>query len=245
MTTIYIPWNTHFGDQWATITLLAHKARREAKAQFLSQWQHDQNLGRMQCEIISALGLGGQVQISREKGNTPLSGYDVWAAPSLPTWRQWDKHAPHATIAYQFDGHSSPSISNPSSEDEQILLRWLEQSGFLPVRLGKHLTVDECCRQASEAVAFIGVDSGMSHLCHSVNVPIFLLQFKLPVVTTHRGKPHILADGCEDFMRHKWPTWVDYLRFIGHPDGVRATVPQPRPERDAAGDKGVRWWLPS
>ena len=240
---IYIPWHSHFGDQWATITLLAHKAQREARPQLLSQYQHDQDLGPMQREIMAALGLGGMVTLTPEKGNTPLSGYDVWAAPPLPTWRRWDRRAPHPTIVYQFDGRGTPMLTNPSTEDEQVLLRWLEQSGFMPVRLGKHMTVDECCRQASEAVAFIGVDSGMSHLCHSVGVPVFLLQMKLPVVTCHRGKQYTLVEGLDDLMQWKWPTWVDYLRFIGHPDGERATVPRSRTLRDTEGSKGVRWWL--
>lgn len=241
--TIYIPWHSHFGDLWATITLLAHKGILSGKTQLLSQWQHDLNLARMQHEIIAALGVGSEVLLTDEKGNTELSGHDVWAAPVVPTSRhRWRSYAEHATIVYQFDGRGTPDLTNPSPEDEQVLLRWLERSGFLPVRLGKHMTVDECCRQAAEAVAFIGVDSGMSHLCHSVGVPVFIYQNRLPVVTTHRGKKYTLVESVEDLLRWKWPTWVDYLRFVGHSDGDRSTVPRSRIDRDAAGARGLSWW---
>jgi hypothetical protein len=33
--------------------------------------------------------------------------------------------------------------------------------------------------------------------------------------------------------------WIDYLRFIGHPDGTRSTVPVGREKRESV----EGWWL--
>lgn len=45
------------------------------------------------------------------------------------------------------------------------------------IELGKHFTIEENIKIASESEIFIGIDSGMSHLCHSVGIPIYLKNF--------------------------------------------------------------------
>jgi hypothetical protein len=64
---------------------------------------------------------------------------------------------------------------------------------------------------------FVGVDSGMSHLCHSVGLPIFLLEYGLPTATVHSGKAHTLCKGYDDFVQ-RFDHFIGYLHDVGFPD---------------------------
>ncbi len=240
---VYQPWMSNFGDQWATINLLA---RRASTTKSRVRLHSPPSLRPMHHEIFSALLIPDAplLELTWDDPTETLSGFDVWACPFFPTWVQWDQRQAHTQVCYQFDGRSSADAKNPTPREHDLLVRALQQSGFEAVRLGDHLSVAKCVDIAANSAFFVGVTSGMACLCHSVGVPMFLLEYQLPVVTTHRGKSYIHCQGTEDFLRHKMPTWIDYLRFIGHPDGARSTVPAPRSERDRRAEAGDRWWLP-
>lgn len=248
--TIYRPWHSNLGDQFATIQLLLHKTTMQDGPVWLSTENGSlRPVHRALLRLIQTpwpRSIFGGLQLTDTPGNTDLEGYDVWATPYYPTRMpyQWNKRSEHKTICYQFDGASTPELKNPPPAELALLLDWIHWSGFEGVRLGLPMTIEQDLEALTNAVAFIGVDSGMSHLAHSVGTPTFILQFQLPAVTCHRGKAYILAEGVEDLIRHKWPTHVDMLRFIGHPDGERATVPKPRKYRERLAEAGHSWWLP-
>ena len=246
--TIYRPWHSNLGDQWATINLLLAKTTQQDEPVLLHS---PPKLRAIHQAILRALQIPfprhahGGFWFTPDPGTTDLEGYDVWAAPYYPTRNlRWNARQAHTTICYQFDGISIPELKNPPPGELALLLDWIHRSGFEAVRLGLPMTIDEDIQALANAVAFVGVDSGMSHIAHSAGTPCFLLEYQSPVVTTHRGKAYILANSFEDLARHKWPTHVDMLRFIGHPDGDRSTVLRPRKLREALAEGGLRWWLP-
>lgn len=236
---IFNPWNNRFGDQWAGINLMLNYARHHFDTIPLLHSTGD--LNRLHKEILAELSYSYSIELTSLPATHHLSGFDVWATDYFPTKVRWKPSVAHRYCCYQFDGDSAALEKNPSSGDLMILLVWLQQCGFEAVGLGKHLSVAQCVEIASESAFFVGVDSGMSHLAHSVGVPMFLLQHQLPIVTSHRGKAYIHCDGVHDLLRNKFPTWVDYLRFTGHPDGAQSTVVVGREAREAQPD---RWWLP-
>ncbi len=214
MNTIFIPWNNGFGDQWATINLLLHRASAMQKTQRLSRLQNGQDLGRMQEEILASLDAPPWVNLVPEPGNTPLNGFNVWATPYFPTKTQWCWRSCPSYAVCQFDGQSNASGKNPSLADQEEIVAALKEWGLDIIHIGKHLSVADCVFAAVGAALFVGADSGMLHLCHSVGVPRFILQYSQPIVTTNRGKAYILCECAKDF-KVNLKCWMEYRTFLG------------------------------
>ncbi len=207
---IFTPHNAGFGDRLATIQLLAHLAVHDDRV-VLS----DGGRGALHTEIYNVLDLPRPFKLTYEPGNTPLDGYDIWATRFFPTVTRWDWRAQHSYAVYQFDGVSSPE-KNPSVQDQELILKALFQKYNLrSYSLGAHKSVAENVRLLADAALFVGCDSGMSHLAHSVGTPLFLLEYGLPVVTCHRNKEYILCAGAGDMLDWKLPTWARYRNFLG------------------------------
>jgi hypothetical protein len=205
----------------------------------------EKRLRRLQQEIIEALDFDPvSLTLTEDAPTQSVEGFDVWASPYFPTKLRWSSARRHHYVCYQFDGISSGSEKNLDRRSEDLLLNVLNNSMSAPfelVRLGKHLSVAQCVRVATESAFFVGVDSGMSHLCHSVGLPMFLIENKLPVITCHRGKAYIPCKGAEDFLKHKYPTWVDCQRFINTPDSAAFTLPVGRKHREELEKAGQSW----
>jgi hypothetical protein len=214
MTTVFKPWNTGLGDQIATINLLSRRSAATGKPVYLSRLQNGQDLGRLHDEILGILAAPAPVISVPEPGNTDLSGFDVWAGEFYPSYVTWQTLAPHGYVSMHFDGVSSAADKNPPPEDIRAMWNVGEPYGLHRVELGRKMDLMTCVRALQSSAFFVGVDSGFSHLAHMVGVPVFLLQYRLPVVTCHRGKPYILCEGAQDFAI-KLGRWVDYRRFIG------------------------------
>lgn len=202
---IYTPHNSGLGDAIATINLLARKASVSGPVQLARRDRgalHDELFGVFHpTRILTAYG----------DGDTLLSGFDCWAAPVWPTKTRWTEFQSHPFYTTQFDGISSPE-KNPSPED----IARIGASVPLPgISLGKHTPIAVAVDLLANSAFFVGCDSGMSHLAHAVGTPTFILEYGLPIVTTHRNKPHIPCAGAGDFIDWKLPTWANYRKFIG------------------------------
>jgi Glycosyltransferase family 9 (heptosyltransferase) len=217
--TIYRNWNEGFGDTFATVNLMLRKAHfhrlNHLPKPRLSRLQHGRDLGPMHDSIRSLLNYPTDFDSVAEPGDTDLSGFNVWACDFYPTKVRWRFDAPHPHVCWQMDGVSSPE-KNPSPEElVEITHILLEATGGAPVyKVGKHLGDTKCVELLAAASVFVGVDSGMSHLAHAVGVPVFLLEYGLPIVTTHRGKAYRLCEGAAG-LRDKLGRYVDYRAFIG------------------------------
>lgn len=241
---VFAPWNAGLGDQWATISLLLH--RWAVSAQFRPSLLHSPAHLRSMHYAIGAELLNGVngVKLVDAPPTHQLAGFDVWACPVWPTNVRWQPYERHAFATYQFDGISAARDKNPTEIDQALILQRLDAWGIPTLPLGKHLTLRECTQYLAASSFFVGCDSGMSHLAHSVGTHCFLLEYNLPVVTCHRGKAYIQCAGTEDFLRHKLPTWIDYLRFIEHIDGQSTRIPS-RPQRDELDAQRIAWWTPN
>ena len=63
--------------------------------------------------------------------------------------------------------------------------------GLETTTLGKHLSERECVYIAADNALFVGVDSGMSHLCHSVGVPISFWSMAYPLPPSILVRPDV------------------------------------------------------
>jgi hypothetical protein len=216
---IHSPHNHSFGDQWATINYYLNMSVMKRKRIRMASQLNGVSLYRLHKEILDAIDSPGEIELTQSEPTVGVDGYDVWSAPYFPTKRRWNASSKHKYVCVQFDGQHAAQATNPSPEEERSILRYLAERcpGFETVRLGKHLSVRECVDIAADSAFFVGVDSGMSHLCHSVGVPIFLLEYGLATGTTHSGKAHTLCKGYDDFVV-RLDRYIGYLRSAGLPD---------------------------
>ena len=101
------------------------------------------------------------------------------------------------TPRYPDDKKSCPQ-ENRDSFYEQMRLE-----GYSVVEMGLPASIGENISIASNVDFFVGVCSGMSHLCHSVGTPVHLIQNKQDPSTLsicHRGNPYQRYASLPDFV---------------------------------------------
>lgn len=199
-TQVWAPWRFNLGDHWATVNYLITRSFVLREEMLLSRWQHGVDCAARFSEILSLIAgpERSSVVLVDEPGLHEPDGFDVWAAPSWPTKKTWNPSDYEKwKFVYQLDGVSSADIKNPTLEDEKEIVRRLNFHGR-SVRLGKEMSLEKIVEEMATAELFVGVDSGMSHVAHSVGVPMILVEYGLPIVTTHRGKPFKHVRGTEE-----------------------------------------------
>jgi Glycosyltransferase family 9 (heptosyltransferase) len=210
--TIYRNWNYGLGDTWATIQLLAQK--RGCEGSYLSTIQHGESLRPMQEEILSVLDrtyFREDIYLVDEEPNTDLGGYAVWAALPLPTHTRWCPYG--RTICIQVDGVSTPELKNPPPQHVAAITAWAATNTYELVHVGKCLGLRESIKALARATFFVGCDSGMSHVAHSVGTPVYLLEYQLPVVTCHRHRAYVKCENVERFIAQA-ENYLTFRRFI-------------------------------
>jgi hypothetical protein len=240
---IYSPHNFSFGDQWATINYYLNMSLMKGQRIRVASLFHGVNLQRLHKEILDVLDSSGAVELTLSEPTVGVDGYNVWSSPYFHTKKRWERRQKHKYICMQFDSKSSPA-ANPTPEEELMIRTFLKERchGVEAITLGKHLSIHECVDIAADSILFVGVDSGMSHLCHSVGVPIFLLEYGLPTITTHAGKAHVLCKGFQDFVGW-FDRYANYLHAAGVPDAESisrekhdSTPPDPEAAQSSPGD---------
>lgn len=198
-TPVWAPWRFNLGDHWATMNYLLTRSWMLKEVQQLSRYQHGQDFGPRFHEILDLLNPPERacVEIVDAPGVHEPDGFSVWASPFWPTKKTWSPLGEKGHVVYQFDGISSAEDKNPPAEDIPHILDALPGLYF---PLGRHQSLAHCVDLLASARAFIGCDSGMSHLAHSVGVPMILVEYKLPIITTHRRKHFVHCRGTEELI---------------------------------------------
>ena len=196
-------WRCNLGDHWATINYLITRSFTLREEQVLSRYQHWADHKKRFEEILALLEKPerSSVVLTDEKGTHEPEGWDVWAGPVWPTLEKWNVTKTTMKVCYQFDGLSSAESKNPSPEDATKILSTCLDMGFTLFRCGKDSSLAQIVHEMATSFLFIGCDSGMSHVAHSVGVPTILVEYKLPIITTHRHKHFIHAKGTDELIR--------------------------------------------
>ncbi len=220
MEPIYRLCGAHLGDHWAGLSLMRYCAATSGQRPRVVYTRDDQNfLARFQ-EIDALLSMDRDGDEDRtpiftqEPYTCDVPNDTIWACPVVPTKRRWSFPPLTArTVVYQFDGVWSAAAKNPSVDEQTQVLNFLTAQGYVPVRLGRHLSLARCVQLCSIATLFVGCDSGMSHVAHSVGVPVYLLEYGLPVVGCHRQKQFVACRGARHFMQevHQYLVLTDRL----------------------------------
>ncbi len=210
---IYQLWNAGLGDHWASLCLLGRigEAKKTAIRFHSAPEYHERHQ-----QILDVLDIKTTMLIpEHDAPNTQLDGFDIWCAQYFPTRRVWKHQTIEPMVCYHFDGESSGMDKNPAAAEMMHILDWCARMKLEAVRLTGKLDIPHIVSLLSRCALFVGCDSGMSHIAHSVNCPSYILQYKLPVVTCHRHKPYVLCRGAGEFMGQA-TNWVRHLRFLGY-----------------------------
>jgi Glycosyltransferase family 9 (heptosyltransferase) len=215
---IYRNWNTGLGDTIATLSLLDHLQRRQHTPVYLSTQQHGFDLRPKQEEIMSLMltypGEPG-IELVDDEPNTDLDGYAVWAAIPFRTKLQWRFEARRNLVTYHFTGLSSAADKNLPMNEQQEIIDWIRAKGLVPCMLDPQLPLSRYVSLLANSMLFCGVDSGPAHLAHAVQVvPTYILEYRLPIVTCHRGKQYIKCTNAGHFIAQA-ENYLAFLRFIG------------------------------
>jgi len=167
---IYKPCGTHLGDCWSFVSyMLLNEARTIS----------DGGNSGVNKKIIEIMPL-----LESKHRPSIISDPDVQGAGSfghkyLRTKIKWQDGKFFNRICYQFDGRSNTGAKNMSKSKEKEMLECFNHLGVHATKLGSSLSLLNCVKVAAASDLFIGVESGMSHLCHSVGVPTFIIANKL------------------------------------------------------------------
>ena len=174
-------WNG-FGDLWALTSYCCLLSQREGQTVYLSKWSTKTMLDREQeiRDILRSLddSYTQNVVVTPERF-TLSSRFSVRDHHDLyvPTKVRWTRNASRI-ISYQLE------TSTPHRPDRFCEPRLIEDlsdqlPGYEFIELGKtqQSTLNEIIEILSQSEVFVGIDSGMSHVAHSVGVPVFLKDY--------------------------------------------------------------------
>ena len=152
-------------------------------------------------ELIHSPGRVALVDADATRSVDHLLGEQLWNQEYFPTHLRWPGRRFYGRICYQIDGRTRPALTNPPSADVELL-----QGGWLPsgvelVCLGLPRSVTESVHLLATCDAFLGVDSGISHVAASVGVPMFLLQYHWPLAQAHTKQRYVTCLGMADALR--------------------------------------------
>ncbi len=208
---VYRLWNDGLGDHWASINLLAHLSMaRGMPVRFMTE----NRFAARHAGILATLDLSrADLSPCSERTGASLDGFNVWATPYLPTKRRWGMLTARPFVCAHFEGLSSAAEKNPPVGDLDRIQAWADERGLPLYPLTRDLTIEKIVDLLAQCTLFIGVDSGMSHIAHSVGCPTYILEYRLPIVTCHRHKTYVRCDGARHFTEQA-DTWLGYTRFL-------------------------------
>jgi FkbM family methyltransferase len=226
-----------FGDTWAFLSRVVELALESGHAFQVATRTHASapSQSAMMTEMLAAMDTcDARIALVDAPGTGPLPGeggeFSVWfhAQPYRPTRVRWSpsKAGPRVCVQLESrlvrDGAIAEPKGNWSNEYRLLPPHWvpairslLESLGLEVVELDKRLSVDECVEHASRAALFVGIDSGMSHLCHSVGVPVAM----------YGGHGHLPSgEPYSNRGAHRGKVYDEFVSLAGLESIVRLTL---------------------
>lgn len=186
---VYGCWDDHLGDSWAFASYAIQNG-----FDITTVTGNGKSISNKLKEILPLLDTDQNLTILDCPPDIVVDQFEAWASPYVSTKKHWDNTNQRDIVACQFDGRLFAESKNPEPEIVDQIRDFILQQGLSPISLGGHYTLADCVSILAEAVLFVGVDSGMSHLAHSVGTPCVIYQNKLDVRPYHMNKEYIIAN---------------------------------------------------
>lgn len=194
MDDIYAPPTKCLGDCWAFVNMLCDISIRSGREVLCSTYvcgRHGEGIHKSLSvkdkllEIMSVLDMGDADIRLVDRGATVFTpDVTCFKHPYRPTKRRW---AGGNLIVHQLSNNQQPEqcIRCLLPHRRDVIMDWISRREN--ARLGLPLSMGESIRLASRAALFVGIDSGMSHVCHSVGVPVIIYDWPR-INDFHNGK---------------------------------------------------------
>lgn len=140
-------------------------------------------------EILELINSKGKIEFTDQKGAKITNAY--WSIKNPPTKIEWTPGR-YKRICYQFDSNIVP---RPPRWELVDFYEKFKDYDF--IRLGRNLSLKKCIEIASTCDAFVGVSSGMSHVMHSVGIPMFLIAYDFDIRPYHGQNKYAI---CKDLV---------------------------------------------
>lgn len=188
-TLVYETQSTHLGDCWASVNWALAESERIGKTIRLSEYSDPGGfiasgeslgyVGKMIREMEAILDHHGSIEVVRELAQRKIDSDSALGSQYLPIRGGWKgRRSKH--VACQLGAGGSPQQNLGPHEGGRIAMA-LHQHGFTPVKLGKPSSIAESVEAMRECCMFVGIDSGMSHIAHSMGLPVHILKANVPV----------------------------------------------------------------
>lgn len=204
MRTIYTP-GRGLGDNWYTINKLLREHREAVWISHLSRPERARavNVGERLKEILPLLDAPiERIRLTPAKPTNYKTGFHdlPWDVEYYHTHMQWIPNS-STTVCYQFDGRFMKEKGGLPSESllEEVFVE-LTQKGYGLQRLGASNSLEEIVTSLASCRCFLGTSSGVSHIAHSVGVPLCLIEGDYPFQQYHHSKQITFAVTAEEVV---------------------------------------------
>lgn len=208
---VYAPNGSGLGDILTSLCFASHIAEASSRPISVSDWYYKRDRVTVKdchAKITECLDLmndaaASRIVITTDEPDETFKWQHCYGWKYPKSKIVWDS-APQQTkyVCYQFDGKSHCE-KNFSKEEEELVLGNIRSFGYDTVRLGGHLKLKECLMLLRNATAFVGIDSGFTHLSMMSGLPIFISRNGRSVVDmrhTYNDNDYVMAEDSRDLV---------------------------------------------
>ncbi len=188
-------WGNHLGDVWAFVNYCIKYNHHELSATDVDGNPIDKKI----YEIFENLDTSFEFDVCySDKKYATVNQFDAWSTVYIPTIVKWHQNN-NGIITHQLDGGRLHADLKGISRDFKLdILQVMRSRGYVEQSVGGEFSLSECIKHMSESAFFIGIDSGMSHVAHSVGVPIILIESNFDFRPYHVCKQYKTAKTIYD-----------------------------------------------
>lgn len=190
--------SARLGDCWMGINKAIYDSKQKGIPVKFSTWNPKKriNIRTLLEDILSLLDFEADIELVDTIPSPEFSEvYKKKGWRFYPTKTRW-VYGPWCQICYQYDGISGGHNKNPPAVDLEFLTNFI--SGITFRRLGRHMSLHENIKVMAQSDCFVGIDSGFSHISHSVGIPRFFIEYKYDFSGRHKGRDYVLCKGTAD-----------------------------------------------
>ena len=183
------------GDQLATISNILYDHDRLSNVKdviYINNW--DSRVNDRANELLKLFKTTKKIQFVEKDFHQHIKRQPVCPVQNhqFPYYKSnfiWEyKDDLQYDVCFQFDTSINSTKYLPSKviskEMKEEILKAFEKLGFKVKELGIPNTLQEDIRIILNSKLFVGIDSGMSHICHTIGIPIFIKEFDKNILKT-------------------------------------------------------------
>jgi len=180
------------GDLWAYLSHLILTKSQEEISKYVGRNGRLVDKKDEILQILNCFDEKSKIKISEDEGRNEVTfSVKNHKEPYCKTKVQWN-NPKSKIISYQIYTMSTHNPERKMNQDEvNNFFFHMNKKGYECINLNnRSLSLLEICNILAMSKAFIGIDSGISHIAHSVGVPS-CLYFYNKLATSHPNKKYI------------------------------------------------------